>query len=867
MDWFRKLFARAKTWVTRRDADAEIGTELQLHRDERAAELREQGLSLQDAQAQARREVGNSLHVIEDTRAAWHLGWIEDLATDLRYGMRGLLRDRTFALTAIVSLALGIGVNTTIFSLAMELLFSTPSVRDAGSLVAIRLGGNSHAEPEDLQLMRESGLYESVAGYREGQANWRNGETSRRLFTLVVTPNYFTDLGIPLAAGVPPAPTDPDGVVISHRFWQSQLNGDPAVLGRPIILDGQPKNIVAILPERHRTVYGFALSPDAYVRAPAPLAGHSAAQLVICARLPEGVGKAEGWERTRTVAARLDRERPNRDFKRTEGLLVSGVTGMDRLHEGALNPVALFLALLMAIVDLVLLIACVNVASLLLARATARSHELAVRTSIGASSSRIVRQLLAESLLLASLATGAGIALNVALSGVLNHLAVPLPIPVRLQIETDWRLLTYSVGLAFGCALAAGLLPAFQAARANGPGALLNRGSRQTGSGSRLRSMLLVGQVAVTVVVLATAILFARNLARSSSLTPGFEVSRLVWASSRLVPERYPSDDSLTPLLATGIERLRALPGVESAALLRVVPFNDATTHGGEFRADGVESRLRFKRSYNYVGTDFFRTMGIPVISGREFREGDKQSVIVNQAFVKRVWGDGVDPVGKTLRMPAAMTVVGVCANTKFQTIGEEDQPGVFEPYKASAGEYGARVEWMVRTTDPAAMTHGIEQALLDLDRTAVVEAKPMASAMGLAFLPSQVGAVLMGSAGTLGLVLASVGLYGVLLYAVTRRRREIGVRLALGASTKDILRLVLGHSLRTTGIGALIGFLIAWFVTKPLALFLVTGLKPDDPLTFLGVAALLAAVVMAASAAPAWRAARVDPTEALRTE
>lgn len=608
MDWFRRLFARVQVWLVRRDADAEIDLELRTHREERAAELEEQGLSRAAAQAQARRELGNALGAIEGVRAAWHLGWIEDLVTDLRYGMRGLLRDRAFALAAIVSLALGIGVNTTIFSLGMELLFSIPSVHDADSLIAIRLGGNSHSEPEDLRFMHESGLYQSVVGFREGQANWRNGETSRRLFIFSVTPDYFTELGIPLAAGRPLTPADTDGIVISHRFWKSQLNGEASALGRALILDGRPRNIVAILPEHHRTVFGFALSPDAYVPVAAQGAVHTDSRLAIYARLPEGVGKAEAWERTRAVASRMDREHPRRQFKRTDNIMVAGLTGIDRLRERDLTPLTLFFALLMAIVDLVLLIACVNVASLLLARATSRAHELAVRTSIGASRSRIVRQLLAESLLLAAFATGAGVAMNVTLSRVLNNLALPLPVPLQLQIEPDGRLLAYSVALAFGCAIAAGLLPALQAVRSDGPNAALSRGNRQTGSGSRLRSTLLVGQVAVTVVVLTTAILFARNLARSSSLTPGFEVGRLVWASSRLVPENYPSDAPVAQLLSMGLEKLRAIPGVESASLLQVVPFNDGATHGGEFRADGLEQAFRSGgRITLWVRTSFAR--------------------------------------------------------------------------------------------------------------------------------------------------------------------------------------------------------------------------------------------------------------------
>lgn len=703
MEWFRKFARRASDWVARRDPDAAIAEEAHLHREERIEDLVCHGVAPKDAIRQAHLEFGSTLLAIEDSRSAWHLGWAEDFLTDLRYGLRGLRRDRSFALTAILSLALGIGINTTIFSLASEFLFSEPSVTRPSSVVSIRLGGNSHADPDEFRYLRESGAYAAVVGHREGETNWRNGDSSRRMHTLQVTHDFISALGVPLAMGRSFHAADRDVVILSHRFWRLHLNSDSGVLSRAIMLDGRPRAIIAVLPEVHRSLLGFGVSPDLYV----PLEDREA-RLAVFARLPDGMTIDAASHRTHAIATAIDRERPLENYKRTSDLRVAGIAGLSRSNKN--DIVLAFFGMLIATVGLVLVIACLNVASLMLARASARGQEMSIRTSIGASRGRIVRQLLAESTLVALFATAAGVLLNVVLTDVISSIQLPLPVPISLHIQPDWRLLLYSAAIAILCALSTGLLAALPVLRFSSHATLLSRGSRQVGAGSRMRSALVAGQVAVTCLVLAAAFLFLRNLARSTSMQPGFDTDRVVWASVRLIPQRYPSPEAIPPLIAAGSAKLRALPGVDSTATVNVVPFNDQETHGGFVRADGVGQPLAIKRVYNRVSPGYFRTMGIPILAGREFGDEDRgpgaNSAIVNQALAVRAWGDRAmlsNIVGRTLTMPGGrtVTIVGVCRNMKFLTIGEDDKPAFYEPYSIGAGDRSHRVEWMVRTHSP----------------------------------------------------------------------------------------------------------------------------------------------------------------------
>lgn len=861
MDWIRKLLTRVAAWIGGRNPEDDTAEEIRLHRSERVAELERAGITRQEADAQAAREFGPALLALEESREAWHLGWIEDAMRDLRYGARAMWRDPAFTATAIGSLALAIGVNTTVFSLTNEFLLSEPSVRDGSRLAHIRIGGNSHASPVEVQFLREAGIFDGLAGYVHGETNWNAGDSSIRLFTFRATPEFFPVIGVPLASGRGILPGDREVAVVSHRFWKSRLNLDPQVLTRTLNLDGRNHSIIGVLTENHRTLTGAGYSPDLYV----PLLDAQAG-VELYARLSEGMTHSMALARTRAAAAELDRLHPERYYKRAADVRVNGILSLSRLKSGDKMGVGVFFALLMAAVGLVLLIACVNVASLLLARAATRRQEISIRLSIGASRGRLVRQLLAESLLLAGAATGAGIALNLLLTRLLNQVRLPLPVPIYPRIEPDWHLLVYSVALALATAVLAGLLPALKAARMPAPAS----SARLVGSGTRLRAALVAGQVAVTFVLLTAAILSLRNLSLASALSPGFDVGRLVYASMRLVPERYPNAAAVQPLIASALESLRGMPGVESAAVVQVVPFNDQSTHGGAVRVDGSDQSIRVRRVYNQVSPDYFRTMGIGIVAGREFTAGDVQSnvavVVVNEAFAKQVWGSA-NPVGRTIRFGDAVpaVVAGVCRNSKFLTIGEDAKPAVYEPFRL--GERQHKIEIMIRSEAPVSLLRAVQGALLALDRSAAVEVRPMSSAMGLAMLPSQVGAVLFGVIGAVGLGLASVGLYGVLVYGVARRVREFGVRMALGASRRDVMRLVLSDCARITAAGLVVGLAAALMTTRPLSVFLIAGLAPSDPLSYGLVALLLLAIALAASVQPSVRAIRVDPSEALRSE
>jgi predicted permease len=579
------------------------------------------------------------------------------------------------------------------------------------------------------------------------------------------------------------------------------------------------------------------------------------------------------FDRLRVACQELDKVYPTPwGGSWTSNLEVAAVAGVDRLKSVSQMPLVAFFGVLMIVVTLVLLIACANVASLLLARAASRGQELGIRLAIGAGRGRLVRQLLAESLLLALLGAVAGLALNIWLTRLMSRISLPLPIPVQLHIAPDWRLLSYASALALASAFFCGLLPALKATRTDVNTALKLHEHQASGRRWSFRNALVVGQLAVSILLLAAGFLFLRNLVRSTSMNPGFDVERTAWAEMRLVPDQYASPDRIAARAATALELIQTLPGVESASLARVVPFNGANTRGGEARFDGKEQAIRVNYRYNQVGPAYFRTMGIPILQGREFlpsdRAGSPPVVIVNENFARRYFGSG-GAAGHTIAVSGAgiKTIVGVARNSKYFTLGEDDVSALYEPYFQQQSRE-VILNLLFRTPGPPdSLLRPVTTVLTTLDPAAAVQIKPMRNAMGLALLPSQVGGAILGTMGVLGLVLASLGLYGVLVYAVSRRLREIGIRLALGATSGDILRMLFRESFLLVGIGMAIGLGIAAFATRPLAMFLVPGLSPTDPTAFLGVVVVLAVVAALATAGPARRALRVDPLTALRYE
>lgn len=866
MKRFKELARRVAYFGRRNQFEQDLDSEMHFHLECRADEFEREGVSRKEALARARREFGSSSRLSEDARSAWQIRWVEDLFSDLRYAARAFRRNPGFALTAITSLALGIGVNTTIFSLTMELLFSRPSARDPETLAAIRIGGNSHAPMREYRFVRDAKLFDGLAGFREqGETNWRTGESSLKVFAARVTDNFFDVLGVPVAMGRGIRPGDEYTVIISDRFWRNRLASDPDVLKRSLILDGRAHAVLGVLPRDHRTILGFGLAPELYLPA------SEKTNVALYGRLSEGMSRPGAQAALKGICERLDQTHPSAYMKWAQNITVAAVAGIERISGKELRTIAAFFALLMIVVAMVLLIACANVASLLLARAASRTHELAVRLSIGAGPLRIVRQLLAESLLLSLLGTCAGLVLNVWLTGLISRVPLPLPIPIRLLIEPDWRLLSYSAVIAIVSSLLCGLMPALNATRTDANAALKRQERQVTGGRWILRGFLVAGQLAVSIVLLATAFLFLRNLGRSTTMSPGFDVDRTVWVAIRLVPERYPEPDKVRTRAETVLEAVRAVPGIESASLALIVPFNDNYTRGGEFRVSGSTETYRIPYYYARVGPNYFRTMGIPMLGGREFlatdRAGAPGAVIMNETFARRVFGAS-SPVGRTIRFGDGQpqTIVGLAKDSKYATLGEDPRPALYEAYFQQKSE-SVILNVLARAASPESVVRSLEATCLRLDSSAAVDVKPMRNAMGLALLPSQAGALLLGSTGLLAIILASIGLYGMLTYAVAGRIREIGLRVALGAEPGAILRLVLGQSLALVGAGATIGIGIAIFAMKPLAMFLVPGLSPTDPVVFVAVVTVLAAVALLATIAPARRALRVDPMTALRYE
>ncbi len=564
----RRFFLKLLRW---RQLERDLEAELAFHREMSAAQ--ENPVPL-----------GNTSVIKEHAFDLWRFTTIENVWRDLVYGVRGLRRSPALVVSALLSLALGIGVNTAMFSLAMEFIFSAPSVRDSGSVVSVRVAGGSNAKPQILDFIRRSGLFAELAGENEETfINWNDGSETRRIFSVQTTKDFFTALGVPVAYGRGYQAGDPDEVaVLHHRFWTKYYGSDLSVLGRVIRLNGKAYTVVGILPEMHRTLIGAGFSPDVYV--PSFL---EETTFAMYGRLKPGMSLPEARSALVTVARRLDDVIPEH-WRHGNGCRVVPVAGFWRLQEdGELLTVGLFFLLLQVMVGLVLLIACVNVASLLLARASARRREIAIRLSLGAGRARLLQQLLIESLLLSVLGAGLGLLLSRLLAAAMSRVQLPLPVPIRLHFELDWRVALYAACLTIVATLASGLLPAWQASRSSISSDLNPEGRM------RLRRLLVVGQVAVSFLVLATGFLFVRNLMRSNSISPGFDVLHTVRAEVNLPPSEYKDLERKRTYIREALRALEALPGIEAVAAARIIPFTDSTRFGSTltFPETGQRSR------------------------------------------------------------------------------------------------------------------------------------------------------------------------------------------------------------------------------------------------------------------------------------
>jgi macrolide transport system ATP-binding/permease protein len=873
----------------RRRREEELEEEIQSHLQMAIRDRIERGESAEEAESAARREFGNVGLIKETTRGMWGFGALETIWQDLRYGARMLLKQPGFTLVAILTLALGIGANTAIFSVVNSFLLRPLAVAQPERLVRIRLGGSHTSFPNYRDLAEQTEAFSAVAAHSVGQFNLGQGEAMGKVLGELVTGNYFPALGVPAALGRTFG-TETDGalgwrpvVVLSHGFWRRRFGADPGLVGQTILLNGRQFTVIGVMPEGFHGTWPFGITPEAWapvtmwpqLRPGADRFGDRGNQwLEVFARLKPEISPAQAQAAVNLAAKRLAEAYPqeNRGLERTEVYPLSEVRGADFLR-----AIPVFLGLVTVIAGLVLLIACANVANLLLARAVLRRQEVAIRLAIGASRWRLIRQLLTESVMLALLGGATGCLLAFWLTSLLRSFHPPTPVPIEINAMLDVRALCFTLAVSMLSGALFGLAPAWQATKLDLIPML--KDDRRGGAGRTarfsLRNLLVVSQVAVSLVLLICAGLFIRSLGQTQSLDPGFETERALTIPLDLEPVGY--DEARGRLFYQQvIDQVEGVPGVQSASLAQHIPLM-LSRNSYEVAVDGSEAPGGEypEIDSNTVGPRYFETMGISIIAGREFNRQDGAGaplvVIINEMMARRFWSSPQSALGRRLRFPGRdntftpyYEVVGVAKDSKYGSPGEEPKSYL---YLSTLQNYRRSWTLHVRTMgEPKLLRNAVRDSIQTLDKGLLVEVSTMRENLVTAFLPARVAAALLGLFGLLGLSLAVVGIYGMVSYAASQRTGEIGLRMALGARGVDILRLVIGQGLKLTLIGVALGGAVAMGITRFLSSLLV-GVSAIDPVTFLAVPLLLTTVALAACWIPAWRATKVDPLAALRRD
>jgi predicted permease len=805
---------------------------------------------------------------------------MESLLQDVRYAARALRRAPGFTIAAVLTLALGIGANTTIFSLANALILRPLPVRDPGHLVrafAARDNANQYSSwsfEEFAALRKDARSSVELATYSVRPMNLASGGQGVRIATEVVSSNYFTVLGLRAALGRLFVERDEiaagtGDVVLGHRFWTQQFAGDSNVVGMTVTINGTPLTVVGVAPKDFRGTFAF-VSPDMWIelgaapallRQPDLLRGRGSAWMNGIGRLAPGSTSSQATA-TLTVLRRRLAEAAGDTTRGFTATLESATHSFGQRQ----TAVTAFMGVLLGIVGIVLLVACVNLAGLLLANAMRRTREISLRLALGASRGRIVRQMLAESGLLGLLGGSAGLLVAFWGTGVLSSIKPPAELPITLNLSPDWRVLTFALIVSLLAGVGFGLVPALGSTRSDVI-AGLRGGVSNTRRSSRLRSTFLATQIAISLVLVIGAGLLMRGLSHAAAVNPGFDPAHTWVASIDLRGQGYDSARA-NAFVSTFFERVAATPGVEAVAGAEVVPLS--LSRQSINLLIGAE-QARNTLDYNVTTPGYFGTMRIPVRRGRDFastdRAGAERVAIVNETMAKRYWPSG-DALGQRVRFgPADSTgagIVGVVADAKYNTLGEVPQPFIYFPF---AQQQGSTITVHVRARDAAVSMAAARRIATELAPSMPgLTATPLTQALGTALLPQRFAAALSAAFGLLGVLLAAIGIAGVTGFAVTQRTREIGVRVALGAHVQSVVRLVLVHGLRAAFVGIVAGIAGAAALSRVLR-SLLFDVSPTDPLTFAATATLFAVVALVAGYIPARRAARIDPMVALRSE
>jgi len=812
---------------------------------------------------------------------------IEGMRNNWKHALRGLRRNPGFAITACLSLALGIGVNTAIFSFVNTVFLRPPDVRDPGGLVRVHpyfIKQNSaslFSYPNYIEVARRSQTTEGMLAYRIVTVNVGAANSTERAWGLLVSANYFDLLGVSAAQGRTflaeegrTEMTHPV-VVVSHSYWQRRLRGQPDIAGKTITINTRPFTVAGVAPKDfHGTdpLYladlWFPLQMQPAVEVGGSwLASRGAGMLSVVARLKPGVTPAQAGAEMRSIAAALAQQYPDTNANET----IKVVAGLGTIAPQITDGLLFFSTFLMAVVGLVMLLACANLANLLLARAAGRMREIAVRLSIGATRSQLIQQLLAEALAVSLLGGISGVLLGQWLLSLLGAIRLPMPVPVQLNYPLDWRVVLFALALSAGTGIAFGLLPAL---RASNPDLVpsLKEGASGGYRRSYLRDGLVVAQVALSFILVTAAGLFLRSLILTQAIDPGFETRRLLLATIEVANAGYDAPRGQA-FYSQFLDKLRATPGVSAASLTHDLPFalNRQSTTIALPGEDRRTWRERPYAGYSTIATDYFKAMGNPLVAGRDFAATDTPEkprvAIVNEAMVRQLWPGERDVLGKrlSLRGPDGpfLEVVGVARDSRNLSPQQPARPMVFIALSQSFDSFLTAV---IRTEgDPAALGQTVRSILHSLDpNLPLMTVQTMPEYLSFSLLPARIAAAVLGFFGLMALVIASSGIYGVMAYMVSRRTREIGIRMALGATAGDTIGRIVGQGLRVAGVGLILGIGGALALGQVTA-SLLFGISATDPLVFVSGAMILSSVAFLACFFPARKAMRVDPLIALR--
>jgi putative ABC transport system permease protein len=795
-------------------------------------------------------------------------------------------RSPGFAAVAVLTLALGIGANTAIFSVVNAVLLRPLPYKDPAQLVLVReslpklgwnFGGIAAAETLDYIAGNES--FSEMAAYTTVSFNLTGQGEARRVQAARVSPSLFPLLGVAPAIGRTFAPDeDKPGtnvIVLSGAFWRRAFGSDASVIGQVVRLDEKPYTVIGVMPERVQFPYTdetFAEPVELWL--PLALSAEESAsrannfQYGLIARLQPNVTLAAAQANMEAVAARFQQQHP--DIYQGDVEVSASVVSFAQQAVKGVRP---FLLILLIATGLVLLIASANVANLLLARAAARRKEIAIRAALGAGTLRIVRQLMAESLTIAACGGTLGLLLSVWAIDLILRLG-PEDVPHLAEASVDWRVLAFTTLVTLLTGVLFGLAPALQSARLNLTEAIKDAGrGSSAGEGTRLRGLLVIAETAVALVLLVGAALLINSFVRLLSVPPGFNPEGVVVARTELPQARYPQPERGKMVYKQVLERLAALPGVQAVGVASNLPLTDDWQIG--FRPEGSDESAVYTAHNAWVSNDYFRAMGIALLKGRTFSDDDRADsppvIVINEAMARRFWPDA-EAIGKRIRWggwnrEGWLTIIGVVRNVKLASLEAEDQPAIYMP-TFQVPRLRRNAVFVVRTSgDPVSLLAAVRQEINAVDAgLPVYDLRTMNQIIAGSVAQRRFAMLLLVVFAVAALLLAAVGLYGVTAYAVTRRTQEIGIRVALGARPRDIAKMIVGQSLILTCGGMIAGLAISLALTRFMS-SLLFGVSATDPLTFTLIPLLLAAVSLLASYLPARRALKVDPMVALRYE